>query len=126
MRLEGKVALITGAIGGMGGASARLFAKEGAAVLVAARHDELADPIVKEITDAGGRAAFIQLEVTGQEQWEAAVKQAEKQFGELHILRTSSGATIWSCSRRSTWTRGTRSSRSTSPQPWSGCRRARR
>ena len=55
MRLEGKVALITGASGGMGSASARLFAKEGASVLVAARHKELADSIVKEITDAGGR-----------------------------------------------------------------------
>jgi 3alpha(or 20beta)-hydroxysteroid dehydrogenase len=66
MRLEGKVALITGATGGMGSASARLFAKEGAAVLVAARHNELADPVVKEITDAGGKAAFVPLEVTAQ------------------------------------------------------------
>ena len=50
MRLEGKVALVTGATGGMGSASARLFAREGAAVLVAARHEELADPMVQEIT----------------------------------------------------------------------------
>ena len=64
MRLEGKVALITGATGGMGSASGRLFAKEGAAVLIAARHKNLADPLVQEITGAGGRASFVQLEVT--------------------------------------------------------------
>ena len=92
MRLEGKVALITGATGGMGSASARLFAKEGAAVLVAARHKELADPVVKEITDAGGNAAFVPLEVTAQEQWEAAVQQAREQFGALHILMNVVGS----------------------------------
>jgi NAD(P)-dependent dehydrogenase (short-subunit alcohol dehydrogenase family) len=56
MRLEGKVALITGATGGMGSASARLFAKKGAAVLVAARHQGQGDALVKEITDAGGKS----------------------------------------------------------------------
>jgi NAD(P)-dependent dehydrogenase (short-subunit alcohol dehydrogenase family) len=61
MRLEGKVALITGTTGGMGSASARLFAKEGAAVLVAARHKDLGAPLVKEISDAGGRASFVSL-----------------------------------------------------------------
>ena len=56
MRLENKVALITGATGGMGSASARLFAKEGAAVLVAARHQDQGDALVKEIVDAGGKS----------------------------------------------------------------------
>ena len=51
MRLEGKVALITGATGGMGSASARLVAKEGAAVGVATRNEELANALVKEVTD---------------------------------------------------------------------------
>jgi len=92
MRLEGKVALVTGATGGMGGASARLFAKEGAAVLVAARHQELADPIVQEITDAGGKAAFVSLDITEHKQWEAAVEQAKDQFGGLHILMNVVGS----------------------------------
>ena len=86
MRLDGKVALVTGATGGMGGASARLFAREGAAVLVAARHEELADPVVQEIVEGGGKASFVPLEVTEQDQWEAAVNQAKEQFGGLHIL----------------------------------------
>jgi NAD(P)-dependent dehydrogenase (short-subunit alcohol dehydrogenase family) len=92
MRLEGKVALVTGATGGMGGASARLFAKEGAAVLVAARHKELADPMVQEITDADGKASYVPLEVTAKEQWEAAVQQAKKQYGGLHILMNVVGS----------------------------------
>ncbi|MBO0880834.1 MAG: SDR family oxidoreductase [Mycobacterium sp.] len=86
MRLEGKVALITGATGGMGGASARMFAKEGASVLLAARHKQLADPLVQEITEAGGKASFVALEVTEQQDWQAAVTQAKRQFGGLHIL----------------------------------------
>lgn len=86
MRLKGKVALVTGATGGMGGASARLFAKEGASVLVAARHEEPATAVVQEITDAGGTAAFVPLEVTEQEQCTAAVDYARDRFGGLHIL----------------------------------------
>lgn len=86
MRLKGKVALITGATGGMGGASARMFAKEGASVLVAARHRELADPLVGEIAAAGGTASFVPLEVTEERAWQAAVTQAKKEFGGLHIL----------------------------------------
>jgi NAD(P)-dependent dehydrogenase (short-subunit alcohol dehydrogenase family) len=70
MRLENNVALITGATGGMGSASARLFAQEGAAVAVAARHKDQADALVSEMPDAGGkasadRAPFIDKEKTG-------------------------------------------------------------
>jgi NADP-dependent 3-hydroxy acid dehydrogenase YdfG len=68
MRLKDKVALITGATGGMGSASARLFAREGAAVAVAARHQDQGDALVKEITDGGGRAIFVELEITDQGQ----------------------------------------------------------
>jgi NAD(P)-dependent dehydrogenase (short-subunit alcohol dehydrogenase family) len=92
MPLEGKVALVTGATGGMGSASARLFARDGAAVLVAARHKELADPVVQEITDAGGKALFVSLEVTEKEQWEAAVEKAKEQVGGLHILMNVVGS----------------------------------
>lgn len=86
MRLENKVALITGATGGMGGASARLFAKEGAAVLLTDRHKDEGEAIAKEITDAGGRAIYADLEVTKQEQWDAAVELARSQLGGLHVL----------------------------------------
>lgn len=92
MRLDGKVALITGATGGMGSASARVFAREGAAVLVAARHEELAAPVVQDIIDAGGRASFVLLDTTEKEQWEAAVQAAEEQYGGLHILMNVVGS----------------------------------
>jgi NAD(P)-dependent dehydrogenase (short-subunit alcohol dehydrogenase family) len=92
MRLENKVALITGGYGGMGRASARLFAKEGAAVVVTGRDEDRGDTLVKEINDGGGKAIFIELEVTDQDQWTAAVAQVNKTFGALHILMNIVGS----------------------------------
>jgi NAD(P)-dependent dehydrogenase (short-subunit alcohol dehydrogenase family) len=86
MRLENKVALITGGYGGMGRASARLFAKEGATVFVAGRNQERGDALVAEINDAGGTAHFAPLDVVEQDQWDAAVAQVKDQTGALHIL----------------------------------------
>lgn len=81
MRLENKVALITGATGGMGSASPRLFAHEGAAVAVAARHEDVANELIKEIIDAGGKAVFAELETTDQGHRTDAVIQAKDAFG---------------------------------------------
>lgn len=86
MRLENKVALITGGYGGMGRASARLFAKEGAAVAIAGRDENRGNTLAKEINDAGGKAMFVKLDVINQQQWETAVKQIKEKFGGLHIL----------------------------------------
>jgi NAD(P)-dependent dehydrogenase (short-subunit alcohol dehydrogenase family) len=91
MRLENKVALITGATGGMGSACARLFAQEGAAVVIAARKEELAHALAKEISDGGGKALFVKLDVANQEQWTAAVKKTKETFGALHILVNNAG-----------------------------------
>src|SRR5689334_8899379 len=86
MNLENKVALITGGYGGMGRASARLFAKEGAAVVVTGRNKDRGDALVKEIIDDGGKAVFVELEITDQNQWSAAAARAKETFGALHIL----------------------------------------
>lgn len=92
MKLEGKVALVTGATGGMGGASARLFAKEGAAVVLTDRHKPEGEAIVEEITKAGGRAIYTDLEVTEQAQWDAAVALAQSEFGRLNVLMNVVGS----------------------------------
>ena len=92
MRLESKVALITGGYGGMGRASARLFAKEGAAVVITGRDEDRGNALVKEITDDGGTAIFAELEVTDQDQWTAAAARAKETFGALHILMNIVGS----------------------------------
>jgi NAD(P)-dependent dehydrogenase (short-subunit alcohol dehydrogenase family) len=92
MRLENKVALITGAYGGMGRASARLFAKEGATVFIAGRNAERGDALATEINEAGGKAHFVELDVVKQDQWDAAVAHVKSQAGALHILMNIVGS----------------------------------
>jgi NAD(P)-dependent dehydrogenase (short-subunit alcohol dehydrogenase family) len=92
MRLENKVALITGGYGGMGRASARLFAQEGAIVFVAGRNRQRGDALVKEIDDAGGKAHFVELDVVDQDQWDAAVAHVKELAGALHVLMNIVGS----------------------------------
>ena len=92
MRLEHKVALITGGYGGMGRASVRLFAREGATVFVAGRSHERGDALVEEINGAGGTAHFVELDVVDQDQWDAAVAQVKEQAGALHVLMNIVGS----------------------------------
>lgn len=86
MRLENKVALITGGTGGMGSASARLFAAEGAAVVITARHEEPGLALVEAITRAGGRATFVQMDTVRQDDWDRAVETTQETYGALHVL----------------------------------------
>ncbi len=86
MRLANKVALITEAAGGVGSASARLFAQEGAAVVIAAEEENAGKALAKGIIAAGGKALFVKLDVVDQNQWEAAVTRVKDTFGALHIL----------------------------------------
>jgi NAD(P)-dependent dehydrogenase (short-subunit alcohol dehydrogenase family) len=92
MRLDRKVALITGGYGGMGRASARLFAREGATVFVAGRNEERGDELVAEINTAGGKAHFVELDVVNQDQWNAAVAQVKQEAGALHVLMNIVGS----------------------------------
>ncbi len=90
-RLEGKVALITGAGGGIGRASALLFAKEGARVVVVDVDEKGGKSAVAEIQGAGGKAAFTRADVTRAADVQAMVAFAEKEFGALHILFNNAG-----------------------------------
>lgn len=92
MRLENKVALITGGYGGMGRASSRLFAKEGATVVVTGRSEERGTELVEEINDGGGKALFVELDITEQDQWAAAVAHVEEKIGALHVLMNIVGS----------------------------------
>jgi len=92
VRLESKVALITGGYGGMGRASARLFAKEGATVFIAGRNEERGDALTAEINQAGGKAHLVELDVVKQEQWDAAVIRVKEQAGALHVLMNIVGS----------------------------------
>jgi NAD(P)-dependent dehydrogenase (short-subunit alcohol dehydrogenase family) len=92
VRLKSKVALITGGYGGMGRASARLFASEGAAVFIAGRNRERGDALVAEINGVGGKAHFVELDVVNQNQWNSAVTQIKEQAGALHVLMNIVGS----------------------------------
>jgi 3alpha(or 20beta)-hydroxysteroid dehydrogenase len=92
MKLSGKVALVTGGGGAMGGAQARLLAQEGAAVCVADLFPEKGQAVADEITGAGGRAIAVPLDVRSSAQWAEAVAQAEQAFGPVSILCNNAGS----------------------------------
>ena len=94
MRLKGKVALITGAARGQGAAIARLFAAEGAHVVVGARSDEAGTATVREIRESGGKALFVHLDVTNEDDWRTAVRMTVSSFGRLDVLVNNAG--VWS------------------------------
>ncbi|MGE5269612.1 MAG: SDR family NAD(P)-dependent oxidoreductase [Thiohalocapsa sp.] len=91
MRLENKVALITGGASGMGASMARIFAREGARVVVADMLAEDGAKIVEDITRANGSAVFCRLDVTSEAEWQAAIAAALAAYGRLDILVNDAG-----------------------------------
>ncbi|MEU6931453.1 glucose 1-dehydrogenase [Streptomyces sp. NPDC046374] len=89
--LDGKVAMVTGASSGIGAAAARLFAAEGAAVVLVARRKERLDALVEEIRAAGGRAVAVAADVTDSAAVERAVATAVDTFGGLHAAFNNAG-----------------------------------
>ena len=88
MRLAGKVAIVTGAASGMGAATARLFAKEGASVVVADVMDHEGQQVAASI---GPAAVFLHLDVTNEANWADAVAETMRRFGKLDILVNNAG-----------------------------------
>jgi NAD(P)-dependent dehydrogenase (short-subunit alcohol dehydrogenase family) len=90
-RLDSKVALITGAAGGIGRVAAELFAAEGARVVIADVVERDAKAAVDAIVDAGGQAAFVHADVSDPEQADAMVRFALDTFDGLHVLYNNAG-----------------------------------
>ena len=98
MRLEGKVALITGAASGVenylmgfGGASARLFVREGASVVLTDIKEEPGEKTAAQIRTDGGDAVFVRLDVTDELDWTNAIQYTVSNFGRLDVLVNNAG-----------------------------------
>ncbi|WP_411842481.1 SDR family oxidoreductase [Salinicoccus sp. HZC-1] len=90
-KLEGKVTIVTGAASGMGKAIAKLYAREGAKVIVADFNTEGAEAVTKEITDDGGTAKAVSVNVSDAAQIESMIDTAISEYGELNILVNNAG-----------------------------------
>jgi NAD(P)-dependent dehydrogenase (short-subunit alcohol dehydrogenase family) len=91
MRLENKVALITGGASGMGASMARIFASEGAKVVVADLLEAEGKEVVADIVKANGAAMFQRLDVSSEAEWKAVVDAAIAAYGKLDILVNDAG-----------------------------------
>ena len=95
MRLDGKVALISGGAGGgaagMGATDAKLFAREGAKVVIGDILEDEGRKVEAEINETGGECLFVKLDVTKEEDWSRAVEAAVSRFGKLDILVNNAG-----------------------------------
>ncbi len=92
--LQGKTALVTGAGSGIGAASARLFAREGARVVVADINAESAEKTAAEINAVGGKAIALECDVTDESAVESAVKLAVAEFGSLDCAHNNAGISL--------------------------------
>ncbi len=91
MRLAGKVALVSGGARGMGAAEARLFAREGARVVIGDVLEAEGKAVEADVNAKGGEAVFVRLDVTREADWERAVAAALDRFDGLHVLVNNAG-----------------------------------
>ena len=117
MRLEGKVALITGAAAGLrddlmgfGGAAAWLFAREGARVVLSDVNDELGAATAAQMGEAGHDVLFVKLDVTNERDWKEAIGTTVSRFGRLDVLVNNAGTSSRGTVEETTESRSTRDS----------------
>src|SRR3989440_6803620 len=91
MRLEGKIAIVTGGAQGMGRAIALRYAQEGAAVVIGDLKQADAQKVVDEITGSNGKATAVAVDVRNQQQVQALIDTAVNQFGGLNVLVNNAG-----------------------------------
>ena len=121
--LSGTVALVTGASSGIGEATAKRLAADGAAVAVAARRLDRLERLVEEIDDAGGKALAIEADVTDRAAAEALVERTVKELGRLDTVVNNAGVMLLGPSldaptsrNGSGWSTSTSRGSSTSPR----------
>ncbi|MGF1473129.1 MAG: SDR family oxidoreductase [Rubrobacteraceae bacterium] len=96
MKLDGKVAVVTGASSGIGEATAEVLAAEGATVVIAARREERLADLRQRLESNGTRALVAQCDVTDEEQAHALIRRAREEFGQVDILVNNAGVMLLS------------------------------
>ena len=94
MRLQDKVALISGGARGMGAVEAHMFTREGAKVVIGDVLEEEGRRTEAAVNEAGGECVFVRLDVTSEDDWAAAIGTAISRFGKLDILVNNAGISI--------------------------------
>jgi NAD(P)-dependent dehydrogenase (short-subunit alcohol dehydrogenase family) len=95
MRLQDKLALITGGTSGIGRDAALRFAKEGAQVIFTGRNKERANSTLQEIEALGGKASFYEHDVTSEASWQDVTRQVAEAFGKLDVLVNNAGIFLY-------------------------------
>src|SRR6185436_17484848 len=90
-RLDGKVALISGGARGQGAVEARMFVREGAAVVFGDVLDDEGKKLEAELRDAGAKATYVHLDVTRETDWKSAVATTVQAYGKLTVLVNNAG-----------------------------------
>ncbi len=90
-RLEGKVALISGGAKGQGATEARMFAREGAKIVIGDLLDTEGHAVAAEIAEAGGDCVYVHLDVTSEDDWRKAVETAVSEYGKVDVLVNNAG-----------------------------------
>ena len=94
-RVKDKVAIITGAAGGLGSAQALLLAKEGAKVVVTDIDEAQGNKVAKEIGEEGGKAIFLKHDVSSEQDWIAVIEKTLSEFSKLDVLVNNAGVILF-------------------------------
>lgn len=93
-KLDGKVAIITGASQGMGASHARLFFQDGAKVVITDINAEKGEALANELDPTGEKTLFVKQDVSSEQDWQRVVKETLAKFGKIDVLVNNAGISI--------------------------------